>query len=689
MKQLSTMLAINVESRHFSRVLCGGELNQALQQLGVKMRHLLSRSVSSFALLAILTGTLPRAVNAQSVWQKMKDAAKQASQQGQQQQQRPQQPGQKPPKPGQQTSAAGSVNDSGPFKPPAGTKIEEKILAPVQDRAKFEVSPHGVHVATIETEGSRAVLWYDGVEGPKFDEILPQNGNYSVAFSPDGNRYAYCARSGNQLVVMVDGKELTRSSESIDGHYDVNNCDLDFTANSKHVYYKSYVNLGTSRGQSFERFVFDGNPSPAGSVNKDSIAISPDGEHFAYTLTISDPRGPDRYEFAIDGKVMQYVAGGAQWTRDSKHIYTQRTGAGVTELLYDGKPIARAFGFRVYIAPAGDMVVVNVSGGTNGHPLSFLVVNGKKVPGSDTVERGMINDVVFSPDGKHYAAHYQDLSNHHTIFADGKRQQEYSFIDKVTYTPDSSTLMYTAQINGKFFMVVGDKEYGGGNSGVLAPVLSPVGNRFAALLNNNGFGTLLIDGKTTPLNARGASDLSFTPDGQHYAYFVTDQGMGTHLAIDGTVMQQSNFTKVDIMDLENPQGLKYIVSADSKHFAHFAGDDSSGMRGVFLDGKFVPASREGVNTKLIFSPDSKHVFWIHTYGNRPHRLFVDGKPLVDFYVAGNMVTIPHWLDFAPDGTLLFLAQDDKSLKRIAITLSEQTSLATMLGGGTAIATAGN
>jgi hypothetical protein len=200
---------------------------------------------------------------------------------------------------------------------------------------------------------------------------------------------------------------------------------------------------------------------------------------------------------------------------------------------------------------------------------------------------------------------------------------------------------------------------------------------------------LLIDGQTTPLNARGASDLSFSPDGQHYAYFVTEQGMGTHLAIDGIVMQQSNFTKVDTMDLENPNALKYVFSADSKHFAHFAGDDSTGIRGVFLDGKFVPATRDGVNSKLFFSPDSKHVFWIHTYGNQPHRLFVDGKPLVDYYAAGNMVTIPHWLDFNADGTLSLLAQDDNSLKRITITLSDQTSLATMLGGGTAVASRGN
>jgi hypothetical protein len=659
--------------------------------IGGFMRRFNVRIVLSSVCLtiALLCLTVSAQTKKPSVWDKIKQAAQQGQQQtGQQPQQSPQQqPGQKPPKPGQQQSGGGTVNDSGPFKPPAGTKIEEKILAPVQDRAKFEVSPHGVHVATIESDGSRAVVWYDGVEGPKFDEILPQNGSYNVAFSPDGNRYAYCARLGNQLFVMVDGKELSRSSQTVDGHYDANNCDLGFTVNSRHIYYKSWVNLGTSRGQSFERFVFDGKPSPPGSVDKDSIAISPDGEHFAYTLTISPPRDQDHYEFAIDGKVMPYVAGGAQWTSDSKHLYTQRTAPpNGTELLFDGKPIAKAFGFKVYIPPMGDMVVVAVTGGTNFHPFSFLVVNGKKVPGSDTVERGMIDKVIFSADGKHYAAVFGDLNSHHYVFTDGKREQEYVSVDKLAFTPDSSTLVYTAYVNGKSFVVVGEQEFGGELT-AYEPVFAPVGNRVAAFMRVNGNPGLLLDRKIAALNARGGSNFSFTPDGVHYAYLAVE-GLGGRLVIDGAPQQQSSLSG-DIIDMQNPSALKYTFSADSKHVAHFAvpptptGDY---QRGVFLDGKYVQISSEGVNTDLTFSPDSKHVFWIHQYGDRPLRLFVDGKPLADFYAAGNSLSsVPRWLDFAPDGRLSFLEQDDNSLKRITITLSPETSLATMLGGGTTVA----
>src|SRR5205814_9182119 len=106
----------------------------------------------------------------------------------------------------------------------------------------------------------------------------------------------------------------------------------------------------------------------------------------------------------------------------------------------------------------------------------------------------------------------------------------------------------------------------------------------------------------------------------------------------------------------------------------------------FLDGKYVQISADGTNAALTFSPDSKHLFWIHQYGDHPLRIFVDGKPLVDFYAAGNSFSsMPHWWDFGQDGTLSFIAQDDNSLKRVTITLSDTTSLATMAGGGSAVA----
>ena len=57
------------------------------------------------------------------------------------------------------------------------------------------------------------ILNVANVEGPKFDQIMG-NGSAGIAFSPDGSHYAYCGQQGNEAVVIEDGKELWRSSET-------------------------------------------------------------------------------------------------------------------------------------------------------------------------------------------------------------------------------------------------------------------------------------------------------------------------------------------------------------------------------------------------------------------------------------------------------------------------------------------
>src|SRR5205823_12411195 len=217
------------------------------------------------------------------------------------------------------------------------------------------------------------------------------------------------------------------------------------------------------------------------------------------------------------------------------------------------------------------------------------------------------------------------------VIVDGKRLQEYVSIDNLAFTADSSIVVYQSFMNGKQFIVLGEQEFGAALGGVQPAVIAPAGNRIAAFLFVNGARNLLLDRKMTALSARDASDLSFTPDGAHYAYFAVDAGMGRKLVIDG-VPQPQSILSGDIIDIQNAQALKYIFSDDSNHVAHFA--VLANGHGVFLDRKFIPTYSEGTGTDLRFSPDSKHLFWIHRYGDQPYRLFIDGKPLLDFYGAG-------------------------------------------------------
>lgn len=164
--------------------------------------------VALMVLVAVMHGSLAAqaAPKKPSIWQKVQNAAK-AQQQGQQPGQKPGQAGAKPP-----TEAPGS--DFGPFTPPAGTKIEPVVVAPVEQGGGLALSPLGVHVAELSHSGSRPVIIYDVVVGPKFDSIFMLGGvgqEAGVIVSPDSKRYAYCGRSGDQIVTVLDGKQIGQS----------------------------------------------------------------------------------------------------------------------------------------------------------------------------------------------------------------------------------------------------------------------------------------------------------------------------------------------------------------------------------------------------------------------------------------------------------------------------------------------
>jgi WD40 repeat protein len=564
-------------------------------------------------------------------------------------------------------------------------------------------------VATWEKSGSRAVVYYDGVPGPKFDEILGGQINSSVeagiAFSPDGKRFAYCGRLGDEMVVMVDGKEFQRTTESNMGRFDGSSCKLGFTSNSKHVFMFSAARRSTSRGDGRIRFIFDGKDVPGTTAkatggNEDirDVFFSPDGDHFA--LTVSDPADETKWGLVVDGKMAPYLGSPVAWSADSQHLYTTIRHPGTngnTEAMLDGKPFIRADQLVLHVSPAGNMWVAVVDAGIhNPSPTQFLVVNGKKVPGTEIVHQNgaFIDEVAFSPDGKHYAARFTTTQNRQYLVVDGKRAQEYQKVDHIVFTPEPTKVTYTAFTNGPY-AIIGDQESDAclpeptppviDSKGAL--VIAPVGGRAGGICGLNGgeAPTMYLDGKTLrmPEGVRGASDLRFSPDGEHYAYRAGFQGGGMRLVVDGAVQMNSN------LGTPSTARYHYVFSPDSKHIAvDSAPPTDTGVfaSGLFLDGKYIPVAANTAMMRLEFTADSKHIVWAQGVPSRTvMRIYVDGKAVAEPEIAINFTSPEAWWDMLPDGRLAVLGQDENNLKRITITPSSETSVAGLGGGGALVA----
>jgi hypothetical protein len=153
--------------------------------------------------------------------------------------------------------------------------------------------------------------------------------------------------------------------------------------------------------------------------------------------------------------------------------------------------------------------------------------------------------------------------------------------------------------------------------------------------------------------------------------------------IDGTVQMSSNLGTPS-----NPRAHD-VFSPDGQHIAQdSAPPNATGefASGIFLDGKYIPVVANSGMLKLEFTRDSKHIVWAQgVSGRNGFRIFVDGKAVAEAEAAMAASSSEAWWDMAPDGSLSVLAQDENNLKRITITPSPETNLATLGGDGTVLA----
>jgi WD40 repeat protein len=556
-------------------------------------------------------------------------------------------------------------------------KVESQLLLPPEPGMQYAISPKGLHVAAVVLRGSRQVLVYDGTDGPRFDQVLDlstRGGGGKVSWSDDGSRYAYHGKLGQEYVVIVDGKEVSRGPWSPDlqaqGRTPV--WELGFSPGSKHWY---LITETMTPGRTNYRMLLDGVPGPL-SQQVVSPLWSPDGEHHTYIQKIDPGTIPQvRYALIVDGKPAPYLAGDMQWTGDSKHLITKRPIAGANdEVLADGQPLMRVpGGAQLTMAPVGPgmlgRAMATFEGGARGY---FLLVGNRKAVGSECTNTGGLDAVYMSPDGKHYAARCAMSF----MYIDGKKGQEYpEGISHLVWTADGRPV-YSGRTNQRAFMIIGDQESNAYSwildvppttreeqrSYAAAPIPAVVRGTHVAYIArpnaNDAMATVVVvDGKAMPSVA--ASEVSLSPDGTRFAY-LSGRHPGTFITVDGTA-----YDKAAVEPGIGRVGFQGTIhwSPDSKHVAWITAAPNNG---VMLDGKLLPTPRM---TRFAHFTATGHLVYLARGEGAEHQVYVDGKRVLTLpqnLPLENEADI-YWR-FGEDGSVSFVAQDNEGMKRYRIVL---------------------
>lgn len=559
-----------------------------------------------------------------------------------------------------------------------GVNVEQKVLVTGEPGLQYWISPKGLHVAAMVLRGSRTAIVHDGVEGPRFDEILALQQQIRVAFSDNGERHAYVGRLGDEWVLMVDGKEVARGKPWADVSNGPIVKALGFTPGDRHVY--MVTNSGDPSAPRAQLHI-DGRAGPL--VYGDSRftitpVFSPNGERHVYATRYL--RGGQAWADAlvVDGSLLTNGLGRAQFSADGRLFMTVVQGT-QSVVLADGKPYLQVNGgVDLKMAPVGSMVVAIVTERSAAGQVHSLHVDGKRVPGSEC--RGYYMGALVSRDGKHWAARCQDAGYAHWVMTDGKKGAQYQGITAVDFTLDGRPV-YGAMMNGKHFVIVGEEEYGPYNAvdhgqigmrdmGGAAPETAAarvIGNHVAfdaVPVAGNGFDrVVVIDGKT--FTARQATHPVVSAETGRHAFLAGNAPLHD-VFVDGQPVSGVRLAGEQTQIQGRP---RVTFSPDGKHIA-FPARLGDMQAAIAIDGKVVPMTTASVHSTT-FTPNGEHLVWLGTARAQPRMMiYVDGDIVFEFPRSGNEKLTtgdPTVWSMSEQGVLSFIAQEGGAIKRISVT----------------------
>jgi WD40 repeat protein len=472
------------------------------------------------------------------------------------------------------------------------------------------VSKHGIvfssdgeHYGWAAVRDSKHVVVVDGVERGPYDNVAPQG----LLFSPDGKRFAYGVTSGEKQLIITDGEEGPLF-DLVGG--------LQFSANSQHAVYlavkddKRHVVVDTEVYGPYDELR---TLKPGGGMDSmmDVLEISTDGSRVGFVGS----RGEEWF-VVIDGK---------------------ETG-----------PFEKCIGLS--FSPEGGRAAYLASRGEGW----VMVVDGEERPG------GGLQSLSFSPDGKRLASVLRRDGQSFAL-VDGQAGKGYETIEEpgIRFSHDGRHVAYLAKVQGENVVVLDERESAPFKRlGKLALAFIPNGSDVLYSIRRGEREALVIAGQEGP-TVKSYRSLTFSPDGEHYAYAAeldTDRWV---VVADGNVYGPGGRLAPGDTQAYNSLGRRTPrFSPDGKRLAWVALRDTGWL--AVVDGIESKPFNIVMRSTLDFSPDGQHVVFVAARGGRK-MIVVD-----NFEVDGGWDGFLHQSDLAWDGPRRFSIRASRDPKYVLV-----------------------
>lgn len=582
--------------------------------------------------------------------------------------------------------------------------VQETLLGPSKQAAMFVVSPDGGHYAAPAMHGTHEEIVIDGVDGPEFDHAAHTwNGEaLDFVFSADGKHSCYVAQTGDDMVLVRDGKTAYKimTLKTLPGNAKQGTV---VKVSQRYVHNVDYQMPGTAAGH--------------------RCLLSPSGEHVALLSNEANASESGATYMFLDGvksPVWNFIDPNQVAFVAEKLVYGAQNKDHTWHLVVNDKPGPPYTGLKLLLANddnshyafvgstgatgwgvgadgvlgplrgiIGDVVIASngrvayttvgtMNGATGQGGGSGLYIDDKFVGTPDHrfarvdksgLGKDVAGTVVFSPDGKR-VAYVRSVAGAVAPVIDGKMGKTYDSIRTIQFSPDSSHYFFVGTHDGDFVVYDGQEMPREDPNGVSNFVFSRSGGSFAYLAKSAQAGTRMVVNGQASKSFYGMipKSMTFSADGKHYAYAVNTNVSQCQFVRDGGFTNISFVipftTRTGPPDIDFPP---LIFSDDGTHLAWGWGKNDGVSKDVIsIDGEELI---HGYSTYEFpqFSPDGKH-FATMIWNANKYSLAMDGKigtPYDDFLEANRNVA-----RFLDAHTFRFLGVKNGSVYRVTVNSGE-------------------